>query len=125
MSGYTLEISKDGKNWSKNTTIEVSQYGEEVFARLMNNSNNEDVQYSNVQITNIDKQAPTNNAPTAKVVTTNKIEVENNQVESGSGKNEEYSASGIKEVKYRLLSSRDAVESLEGYDWQDEGVFEN
>ena len=124
LSGYTLEISKDGKNWSKNTTIEVSQYGEEVFARLMNNSNNEDVQYSNVQITNIDKQAPTNNAPTAKVVTTNKIEVENNQVESGSGKNEEYSASGIKEVKYRLLSSRDAVESLEGYDWQDEGVFE-
>ncbi len=124
LSGYTLEISKDGKNWSKNTTIEVSQYGEEVFARLMNNSNNEDVQYSNVQITNIDKQAPTNNAPTAKVVTTNKIEVENNQVESGSGKNEEYSASGIKEVKYRLLSSRDAVESLQGYDWQDEGVFE-
>ena len=120
-----IQLSNDNKNWNDTESIDATNYGEIIYARLVNKQNNEVISNSNITITNIDKQAPTDDAPISLRATTNKIEVDNKQQDLGSGIDQQKSSSGIKEVKYRLAADSEGKESLSGYDWQESKIFES
>lgn len=52
-----IQLSNDNKNWNDTESIDATNYGEIIYARLVNKQSNEIISNSNITITNIDKQA--------------------------------------------------------------------
>ena len=102
ITGYTLQTSKDGKTWGTTNPLTYTANGT-AYARLWDGTNASSV--ASTSITNIDKIAPTNTAPTA-TSTTNTITITNKQTDSGG--------SGIKTIQY----SKDS-----GNTWQTNNTF--
>ena len=118
-----VETKIDDGQWFEKGEVEVTTYGQTVYAKTTNKQNNE-YKESKLEITNIDKQKPTASEPSITKSATNKIEAKNNQIDIGDDKSEK-TASGLTEVKYRLASTSEKNSaSLTGYDWQDSNVFE-
>lgn len=118
-----VETKIDDGQWFEKGEVEVTTYGQTVYAKTTNKQNDE-YKESKLEITNIDKQKPTASEPSITKSATNKIEAKNNQIDIGDDKSEK-TASGLTEVKYRLASTSEKNSaSLTGYDWQDSNVFE-
>ena len=121
VKGYKLETSKDGKNWIKTENQKTYNYGDKVYARLTDGTNfGEQFVFEELQI---DKQAPTDTAPTA-TSTTRSVTVTCTQKDEGSGEDKTKSASGIDTTKtqYRLVTDTTGKTALK--DWQNSNVFE-
>ena len=119
VKGYTLQTSTDGKTWGTKNPLTYTVNGT-AYARLWDGNNASAVATTN--ITNIDKLAPTNTAPTVATIT-NKITITNKQVDAnaanGSGKSDLNSS----KTQYRLVTSADGTTAITGKDWQSSNVF--
>ena len=112
LEGYFIEMSTDGTTYEKVTQIEVSE-NKTIYARFSDGVNSGEP--VSINVTNIDKQAPTTTKPQV-VATKTKITVTNKQTDAQSGIN-------TNKTRYRLAKDATGEESLEGRDWQESSVF--
>ena len=110
VSGFTLEISLNGNDWTATSPITFKENGS-VFTRFTDGTNYGEVYET--RITNIDKIAPTNAAPTVSP-SENALTITNNQVDNESG---------IETTLYRLCTDETGSASLAGHDWQTSNIF--
>ena len=84
VSGVTMQMqsSVDSTSWTNVSSLKVSS-NQTVSARLTDNVSNGAT--ASINITNIDKTAPTTTAPTITEITKNSLAVQNNQTDSESG----------------------------------------
>ena len=101
VTGYTLQNSTDGKSWRTTNPLTYTVKGT-AYARLWDGTNASSA--ATLSVTNIDKLAPTNTAPTA-VANGNKITVTLKQTDATATSS--YGQSGIKssETRYAIKKS--------------------
>ena len=119
VTGYTLQTSTDGKAWSTTNPLTYSANGT-AYARLWDGNNASAVATTN--ITNIDKLAPTNTAPTV-ATTTNKITITNKQVDQNAANGSGKSDLNASKTQYRLVTDTNGTTAVTGKDWQSSNVF--
>ena len=95
-TSFTLQTSKDGKTYGTTNPLTYTENGT-AYARLWDGNNAGKV--ASLQISNIDKVAPTTTAPTL-ASTTNSITVTNNQTDA---------LSGVKMVQYQIKKNSDTT----------------
>jgi uncharacterized repeat protein (TIGR02543 family) len=101
VSGYTLQTSTNGSTWGTTNPLTYTAKGT-AYARLWDGTNASSA--ATLNVTNIDKLAPTNTAPTA-VANGNKITVTLKQTDATATSS--YGQSGIKssETRYAIKKS--------------------
>ena len=119
ITGYTLQTSTDGKTWGTTNPLTYSANGT-AYARLWDGNNASAVATTN--ITNIDKLAPTNTAPTVST-TTNKITITNKQVDQNAANGSGKSDLNASKTQYRLVTDTNGTTAVTGKDWQSSNVF--
>ena len=119
IKGYTLQTSTDGKTWGTTNPLIYSANGT-AYARLWDGNNASAVATTN--ITNIDKLAPTNTAPTV-ATTTNKITATLKQVDQNAGSGSGKSDLNASKTQYRLVTDTNGTTAVTGKDWQSSNVF--
>ena len=119
ITGFTLQTSTDGKAWGTTNPLTYSANGT-AYARLWDGNNASAVATTN--ITNIDKLAPTNTAPTV-ATTTNKITVTLKQVDQNAAEGSGKSDLNASKTQYRLVTDTNGTTAVTGKDWQSSNVF--
>ena len=119
VTGYTLQTSTDGKTWSTTNPLTYSANGT-AYARLWDGNNASAVATTN--ITNIDKTAPTNTAPTVST-TTNRIIITNKQVDQNAANGSGKSNLNASKTQYRLVTDTKGTTAVTGKDWQSFNEF--
>ena len=109
---YTMEISLDGTTWNTTSPITFRENGT-IYTRFTDGRNYGVVGVK--EITNIDKIAPTNTAPTV-IATEDSLTVTNNQTDE---------ISGIETVQFRFATDESGSASLPGYDWSTTREYRN
>lgn len=111
-SEFSLETSTDGVTWDPTMpiTMTFTKRGK-VYTRFTDGTNYGEVGVTDID--NIDKVAPDDAEPTV-IASESSLSVTNNQ-------RDDYS--GIREIKYRLCTNSEGTESLSGYDWSSQDVY--
>ena len=112
-TGYTLQVSTDGTNYSDGNIATLQANGK-AYARLRDASNNYG-EPTSIEVKIIDKGMPTNTAP-AMSTTTDTITATLKQTDALSGVD-------TTKTKYRLVTDSTGTTAVSGRDWQTSNKF--